>query len=447
MELENKCSHKKHSELSAICICIDCNLYLCNKCTNIHKEYLENHQIISIDKNNKEIFTGLCTEPNHKGKLEYYCKNHNKLCCSSCISKIKGKGNGQHSDCEVCFIEEIVKEKKNKLNENIKYLEESCKNIEESLRKLKEIYEEMIKSKEEIKTKISKIFTKIRNLLNEREDQLLLELDNMYDKLYFKEELIKKGEKIPNKLKAFLEKGTLLNNEWENDKKLINKINDCINIEYSIKNIIEINENIGKCNLKKFKIKFKPEGEEITEIEKNIELFGEIINENEGYKFLFQPGNNYNVSNNGLIATKNNGKDDWNCVIIGNKAIPKDRISKWKIKINQNKRNSGNHDICVGIGPYKFKGNNFYDECWSIDSGPYNVVEICIKGAFSNYNNHNEKLKEGDIIEIIVDRNNGNLSFAVNDVNYGIACSTIPKEDDLYPTIIIYEQGLSVEII
>ena len=64
-----------------------------------------------------------------------------------------------------------------------------------------------------------------------------------------------------------------------------------------------------------------------------------------------------------------------------------------------------------------------------------------------DYNNHNEDIKDGDIIEVIVDRKLGNLSFAINDINYGIACSTIPKEDTLYPTIVLYEQGLSVEII
>ena len=56
-------------------------------------------------------------------------------------------------------------------------------------------------------------------------------------------------------------------------------------------------------------------------------------------------------------------------------------------------------------------------------------------------------MKAGDIIEVIVDRKNGNLSFAVNDVNYGIAYTTIPNEAKLYPTIILYEQGLSVEIV
>ena len=265
--------------MNAICYCIDCNLYLCNQCSNNHKEYLEIHQIINLDKNNKEIFTGFCKEQNHKGKLEYYCKNHNELCCSSCLSKIKGKGNGQHSDCEVCFVEEIEKEKKNKLNENIKYLEESSKNMEESIKKLKEIFLNVIKSKEEIKTKISKIFTKLRDLLNEREDQLLLELNNMYNNLYFKEDLIKNGEEISKQINSFLEKGKILNNEWENNNKLISNINDCINIENNIKNIIEINRNIDKCNSQKINIKFKPENQENTELEKNIKIFGQFIKE------------------------------------------------------------------------------------------------------------------------------------------------------------------------
>ena len=58
-------------------------------------------------------------------------------------------------------------------------------------------------------------------------------------------------KKIPNLIKLFLEKGKLLNNEWNDDNKLIERINDCLNIENNIKNIIEINEHIVKCNSKK----------------------------------------------------------------------------------------------------------------------------------------------------------------------------------------------------
>ena len=63
------------------------------------------------------------------------------------------------------------------------------------------------------------------------------------------------------------------------------------------------------------------------------------------------------------------------------------------------------------------------------------------------YNNHSGRLKKEDVVEVIVDRNLGNLSFAVNGTDYGIACSNIPKNDILYPTIILYDQNLQVELV
>ena len=82
---------------------------------------------------------------------------------------------------------------------------------------------------------------------------------------FFKEDIIKKGEKIPNQIKTLLEKGNLINKEWD-DNILIERINDCINIENSIKNILEINENIKNYNSKIFEINFKPEDEITPEI-------------------------------------------------------------------------------------------------------------------------------------------------------------------------------------
>ena len=445
MENQKKCSNKKHSELNAVNYCNICNIYLCNKCSNNHLEYLDSHSLYNLsENNNQEIFTGLCQELNHKDSLMFYCKNHNKLCCAACLSKMKVNGYGQHFNCEVCLIKDIKDEKKNKLKENIKYLEDSSKNIIESVNKLKEIYEKINKSKEEIKLKISKIFTKIRNVVNEREDKLLSEVDNKFDESYFKDDIIKKGEKLPNQLKIYLDKGKILDKDWDEDEnKLISRINDCLNIENNIQNIVDINDNIKKCNSDEIKINFEPEDDNITELEENIKKFGVIHSDK--FLFKFKQGNNYSVSNNGYIATKSSGGNSWNCVIVGDKEIPKDRISRWKIKINENKRKQGNDDIFIGIGPKSFNGN-LYNECWSICSlgtkvGLYN------KNNRSDYDNLKNNLIKGDIIEVIVDRKSGNLSFAINNINHGIACSNIPKDDTLYPTIVFYEQGLSAEIV
>ena len=92
-------------------------------------------------------------------------------------------------------------------------------------------------------------------MINEREDKLLSELDNIYEKEYFKEDIIKKGKKLPQHMKGFLEKGKELAKKWDDKEiKLITKINDCLNIENNIKNIIEINKNIENFKSKKIKI-------------------------------------------------------------------------------------------------------------------------------------------------------------------------------------------------
>jgi len=150
MESQKKCSNKKHSEINAINYCIECKLYLCNKCTNYHSELLESHKLFNINKKIEDIFTGICKESNHKEELEFYCKTHNKLCCAAFLSKIKGKGNGQHFDCDVWLLEEIKEEKKNKLKDNIKYLEDFYDKIKNSIYEIKKIYENINEKKKEI---------------------------------------------------------------------------------------------------------------------------------------------------------------------------------------------------------------------------------------------------------------------------------------------------------
>ena len=329
--MENKkCSSKKQQDINAISFCIECDIFMCNKCANHHNEILEHHHKYNLNENINEIFTGICKEEGHKDKLDFYCKDHNKLCCVACLSKIKKKGIGQHTDCNACLIEDIKNEKKNKLKENLKFLEDFSNKIENSINELKKIFEEINKNKEELKMKIAKTFTQIRNGINEREDQLLLEIDNKFDDIYFNEEIIRQSQNLPNKIKISLDKGKLIEQEWNNIDKLGSIINDCINIEKSISDITEINKNIEKCSLDKTKIIFKPEkNNEINEFLEKIKIF-KIEVKKDIFNFKFKPGNNYILSNNGLIATKNNGGDCWNCTIVGNKEIPKNKISKWK---------------------------------------------------------------------------------------------------------------------
>jgi len=97
------------------------------------------------------------------------------------------------------------------LNNNIKYLEEFSKTIEDSIYKLKEILKTINEKIDELKKKIVTFFTKIRSILNDREEELLEEVDNFYGKTFLKEDIIKKGEKAPNQIEKFLIKEKALN--------------------------------------------------------------------------------------------------------------------------------------------------------------------------------------------------------------------------------------------
>ena len=112
-----KCSFIDHGQINACSYCKECKVYMCNKCSNHHKGLCKDHLQYDLNQDLNNIILSVCLEENHSMKLEYYCKNHNILCWGLCITKLKGKGKGQHKDCEICFLEDIKEEKKNKLEQ------------------------------------------------------------------------------------------------------------------------------------------------------------------------------------------------------------------------------------------------------------------------------------------------------------------------------------------
>ena len=97
-------------------------------------------------------------------------------------------------------------------------------------KRIKNNFDKIEKNKEELKTYIQKIFTKLRNVLNDREDKLLTEVDNKYNELFFNEQNIRECDRLPKKIKISLEKGKEIENNW-NKGKLTLLVNNCLNIE------------------------------------------------------------------------------------------------------------------------------------------------------------------------------------------------------------------------
>ena len=76
----------------------------------------------------------------------------------------------------------ILKLKKNILNENIQKLEILSKNINESIKKLKKIFTKRNENKEDLKKTIQIRFTKIRKALNDKEEEIISNIEkNLMD--------------------------------------------------------------------------------------------------------------------------------------------------------------------------------------------------------------------------------------------------------------------------
>ena len=276
--MENKkCSSEEHNNIQALFYCNKCEIYMCNKCKSIHSKLCKNHNITNLQTDKEGEFSDFCQEKKHSGKLEYYCKIHNQLCCSDCIVKIKREGYNQHSNCNVFYIEDIKSEKINLLKKNLKYLDEASNSISKLKEIIKQNFEYITKKKEELKICVQNVFTLIRNNLNNREEELLLEIDKQYNKFPFNESILIESEKIPNKIKMMIFEGKKIDAELKDKNKLIKIINNCISIEKQIKNLKLINEKNYKIDFENIKAEFIPNNEkEINDFLYKINNFGKI---------------------------------------------------------------------------------------------------------------------------------------------------------------------------
>ena len=451
MECNIKCFTKEHKEIDAISFCQECQIYMCNKCENYHSSFLKNvHHTFNLNRLD-EIFTGFCKEKNHPNKLKYFCKNHNKLCCGLCIAKLNQEGDGQHKDCNVCYIEKIKNEKKNNLKENIKYLEEIERQFNENMKELKSIFVKIEKDKEDLKLKVQKIFTKIRNILNNREDKLLLDIDNLYNSKYLDQDLIKKAEKLPNQIRLSLEKGKTINKQWNNNEdNLYSYINDCINIENNIKFINIINEKAMKLYKKDNNIiEFYPKEDSLNKFISAINTFGSIKCNSKPYRFRECPKNinkyrKYTLSgenNNILIKTGERGRYMGTiCEDELDKSIDEHR---WKIKILKTLEKN----IMIGVAPIDFdicssecKTCGWYLFCYysppTLFSGPPFKFD-CLKTNLSKVN---------DEIIVVMNMKKRALKFIINNEDKGYSYENIPIDKPLFPAVLLLDTNDSVEI-
>ena len=286
----------------------------------------------------------------------------------------------------------------------------------------------------ELSNKIKDVFKKLRDCINEREKILLKNLSNILNK----KKQIETINKMINDLNQIKENF--------NKNKVDLEETHLITVDKNISNISNMIEDISGCkkDLEKIKeYKFIYEEKIFNDILNKIQNLGELKNLSDNL-FKWKTGQNYTLTGNNLIATKTNGGNNYNCNILGDIILPKNQINKWKIKLKKFSY-SNDWNILIGVGPSNLNQNEsyLYNKTWTFLCGSSN---ISIKsGSQTNYKGNN-KLKEGDIVEVIMNNITGELSFSVNDINYGVACK-IPLDINLSPFVSIYDQGESIELL
>ena len=442
MITNKKCSFEEHKDIDAISYCSKCDIYVCEKCKDYHNNLINRNHNQIFNKENNEI----CLEKNHQEKLEYFCRTHNKLCCRACVTKIKGLGNGQHSECDICFVKDITDERKNILEQNIIYLKNNRTSFDSLINKLKQAYKEISDKKEKLKIRIQKFFTKIRNEINKREDQLLLIVEQVYENYFFNKNFSKDIDKIENKLNLSINKGMLVSNEYNNDEiNFISLINDCILIEDCIKEINYLKENYEKYEKNEtLSIDLKLKEEEINFLN-NIKNLGNIYTNNFFFKFKFFI-DEYNYTNRKyiIIGEKENiakkmKEDNQFTLIRCENKLELNKIYKWKINI----LNSKLKVILVGISqdeeelnPSLNNINGWYFYCFN---------STLYSGKPHNYKNKQTNLDkiDKDII-ISFDMNKATLSFISK--NKIESYYNIPLDKPLYPSILLHDEYDTIEI-
>jgi len=250
---------------------------------------------------------------------------------------------------------------------------------------------------------------------------------------------------LPNQIKISLEKGKLIDKEWDNNN-LFSYINDCINIENNINDINIINQNINKFKMNtQTKINFIPDENSFKNYLESLNSFGKIYY-NSYYQFKECPkniNNNrvYSISGeNNNILTKT-GQHGWMGTICENELDKSIEEHKWKIKLLNVKYKS----VMVGVAPIDFDINSSsYNNCgWYLYC---NDSSLCSGPPF-NYGGKNTNLnKVNDEVIVVMNMKKRTLKFIINNEDKGDSYINIPIDKPLFPAFLLYYQNDSIEI-
>ena len=167
--------------------------------------------------------------------------------------------------------------------------------------------------------------------------------------------------------------------------------------------------------------------------------------------------NSYTVEwKNPLIAKKQSFSKHYSTVI-GNSPLPLNKATSWSVKILKSRDNNG-FGICIGVAPFDINQNEkdefdtinrtgWFFYCY--DSSLYTTPPLDYGTQCKSYGlrrANGQYVHNGDSVGVMMDTTNGDLSFAVNGVNLGVAFEGIPLDKPLVPCVLLNSSGDSVEL-
>ncbi|KAJ6229040.1 hypothetical protein M0813_08540 [Anaeramoeba flamelloides] len=386
--------------------CSKCSVHYCQKCeAQVHSTFMKKKhekfisQDIFIEKPEfKETNNNKC--PKHKKKFKFYCEEEDQLKCSASIKNCLDQNHSllslnSKSDQIFQKIQIILKEIQTKEKENQLTLQKSQQNKNKFKQKIQQISQQIEKESDLLKQQIEK--TKNQQLKLLKTIEIIIEYK--FNKI------------IQNKEKTI----QIINQ----NKTKMQKISKLKTKNKSIELINESKEIINKFKKRKEKEKEKQK-EKLS-------------------KEIFDP----KMSHKNVIKLKNQNQTIWNPskessgIILGQTKYSTGK-HKIKIKIDQFSNNqSENNWIFFGvintenrenlIKDKDFEGTYYFRTYWN-----RNLLENSKKRRengkwYQEKYPKNIKLKENDILEILLDMDQKTIAFKVNENNLGIAWENLPK--------------------
>ena len=170
-----KCSKTTRKATS---FCRECTKFICDLCTNIHKEYeeFEGHEVVTIEKVEGDLIRLVSPKktssrcPKHDDIMRLYCETCGEVICINCTVQI-------HKDHKYCVIADTFESHKKEILDSLGPVEKQLEATDTALVNLEGRHAEIIEHGGKIATNIHSKFDELHQALYALEGELMAELE------------------------------------------------------------------------------------------------------------------------------------------------------------------------------------------------------------------------------------------------------------------------------